>query len=150
VKRQVTISRSPAQTRKLAARLAGDLTDGDVLTLRGGLGSGKTCFVQGLAEALGIRHPVTSPTFTIVNEHVGTRRLYHVDLYRLHDPEEVLALGFADYLEADGITAVEWPERAGDLIPPTAIQIFFEVLPGSRRRRITIERTSRVTDTSKE
>ena len=109
-----------------------------VMALHGDLGGGKTCFVRGLARALGINQAVTSPTFTIVNEYRGRRPLYHIDLYRLNGSEEVLSLGFEEYLEANGVIAVEWAERAEGLIPADAIHIHFEALPDPDHRRITV------------
>ena len=133
-------SSSPRETRRIAARLLATLTGPAVLALHGELGSGKTCFVQGLAAALGVAQPVTSPTFTLINEYAGARRLYHIDLYRVRGPDEVLALGFEEYLEAGGVVAVEWPERAAGLIPPHAIHVTLAALDAPGRRSITIER----------
>ena len=132
------VSRSPEETRALAQSLLHALPPQAVVALHGELGSGKTCFVQGLALARGIPQAVTSPTFTIVNEYQGgIRPLYHIDLYRLRSPDEVPALGFDEYLEVDGITVIEWAERAGDLIPASAIHVTFEVLPNPDERLIT-------------
>jgi tRNA threonylcarbamoyladenosine biosynthesis protein TsaE len=129
----------PEATWRLAGELLERLPAGRaVIALQGDLGSGKTCFVQGLALALGIRVPVTSPTFTVINEYPGARPLYHIDLYRLHGPDEVLALGFEDYLESDGITAVEWPERAGDLLPPDTVHVHLTALAQPDERLISI------------
>lgn len=131
-------SHSVRDTHTLARHLLKQLSGRVVLALSGDLGSGKTCFVQGLAAALGIDRPVTSPTFTLVHEYKGTRPLVHVDLYRLHDSLEALMLGLEEYFENDGITAVEWAERAEDLFPPDAIRISFEALADTHARRITI------------
>jgi tRNA threonylcarbamoyladenosine biosynthesis protein TsaE len=132
------ISHSPEDTWQLAERVVEALPGAAVLALHGDLGSGKTTFVQGIALALGIGHPVTSPTFTIVNEHHGTRTLHHVDLYRLAGPDDVLNLGFDEYLESDGITAVEWPDRAEGLLPAHTVHIRFDVMPCPDERRIRI------------
>jgi tRNA threonylcarbamoyladenosine biosynthesis protein TsaE len=110
-----------------------------VVALHGELGSGKTCFAQGIARALGIERPVTSPTFTIIHEYAGRRRLCHIDLYRVRGPEEALALGFMEYLNADAITVIEWAERAGELIPDTAVHVYLEALPTARCRRIRVQ-----------
>jgi tRNA threonylcarbamoyladenosine biosynthesis protein TsaE len=133
-----SVTRSPAETRRLAARLCRRLPARAVVALHGDLGSGKTCFVQGLAEALGIKAAVTSPTFTLVNEYRGDRPLVHIDLYRLSHPDEVLALGFEEYLLSDGITAVEWPDRAGDLLPADAWHVTLSPTAHPRHRRVTI------------
>ncbi|MBN1558573.1 MAG: tRNA (adenosine(37)-N6)-threonylcarbamoyltransferase complex ATPase subunit type 1 TsaE [Lentisphaerae bacterium] len=129
-------SRSPAETRRLAARLAADLPPRAILALHGELGSGKTCFVQGLAEALHIAAPVTSPTFTLIREYQGDRALTHIDLYRLATPDEAGALDLDAYMERDGITAIEWAEKAAGLLPDDTIHITFRT--GSRPRERTI------------
>jgi len=125
----------------LAAELAGELEDRAIIALRGDMGSGKTCFVRGLALALGIECTVNSPTFTIVNEYQGCRRLYHVDLYRLTSPEDVLAFGFDELLEKRAIIAIEWADRAGDLIPDQSIDIALKCLDEPDEREVRIRRT---------
>lgn len=132
------VSRSPEDTWELAGALIDQLPGRAVIAMHGELGAGKTCFVQGLGIALGVDQPVTSPTFTIVNEYRGTRPLYHIDLYRLSGPDEVLALGFDEYLNADGITVIEWAERAAELLPPDTIHIELTVLPSPDSRRIVL------------
>ena len=107
---------TPEATQAIAKALGMTMPPGITLALHGPLGAGKTCFVKGLASALEIPHPITSPTFTIINEYQGRIPLYHIDLYRLSGPDEALALGLEDYLFGDGITAIEWPDRAGDLL----------------------------------
>ncbi len=129
---------SPEDTRRLAGELLRVLPARAVIALHGDLGSGKTCFVQGLALALGVEVPVTSPTFTVINEYPGAKPLYHIDLYRLHDPDEVLALGFEDYLESEGITAIEWPDRAGDLLPPGTVHVRLTALEEPDAREVSI------------
>jgi tRNA threonylcarbamoyladenosine biosynthesis protein TsaE len=135
---ETVITHSPAETMALAARLLREFSGRLVLALHGELGSGKTCFVQGLARALDIHHPVTSPTFTLVNEHAGTRDLVHIDLYRLSGPDEALALGFDEFVERFAVTAVEWAERARELFPPDSLDIAFAVLPDPACREIRI------------
>jgi tRNA threonylcarbamoyladenosine biosynthesis protein TsaE len=139
MKQKRIVSHSPEETRQIARDLIREHSGRLVLALHGDLGSGKTCFVQGLAAALGVRRAVTSPTFTIINEYKGPRPLYHVDLYRLNSPDEALGIGFEDYMETDGVTAVEWAERAGDLIPENAIHVYFQAMEGSNVRSIRIE-----------
>ena len=133
------VSHSPEETWQIARTLIQEHPGRIVLALHGDLGSGKTCFVQGLAAALGIRRAITSPTFTVINEYKGPRPLCHIDLYRLNSPDEALGIGFEDYLETDGVTAVEWAERAGDLIPEDAIHVYFQAMEGSNERSIRIE-----------
>lgn len=132
------ISRSIEDTYKIASQLIEQLTPSGTLALHGDLGTGKTTFVQGLAVALNINYPITSPTFTIVNEYPGTIPLYHMDLYRLSGPDEILALGFEDYLANEGIVAIEWAERAGDLIPQDTVHIYLKALPAHEERQIKI------------
>lgn len=132
------VSVSPQNTQDIAAEVLLQLPQSAVLALEGDLGSGKTCFTQGLAIALGVRQAVTSPTFTLIREYKGERPLYHIDLYRLTDPDEVIALGLDEYFESDGITAIEWAERAGDLLPEHTVRISFEVLPAVDHRLIVI------------
>jgi tRNA threonylcarbamoyladenosine biosynthesis protein TsaE len=133
------VSHSPADTHRLAAELLTALPEHAVVALYGDLGSGKTCFVQGLAEAMGIHEPVTSPTFTLVNEYRGERLLTHVDLYRLTSPDEALAMGFEELVESDGITAIEWAERAEELLPAGTLRLRFRTPEDGQLRVITIE-----------
>ena len=123
---------SVEETWRLAEEFAGELKPGDVVCLEGDLGAGKTTFTQGLAAHLGARRAVTSPTFCLVVEHPTSRfLLVHMDLYRLHDADDVLAIGWEDYLARGAVVFVEWPDRAGDLIPPGARHVRFEHLPDS-------------------
>lgn len=141
------------ETWALARRLAAELKPGDVVCLEGDLGAGKTTFVQGLAAAMGVKGRVTSPTFCLIQEHRlpseaidGSQRpltadgsprlLVHVDLYRLRGEDDVLAIGWEDYLAEGAVLAVEWPERAGSLIPADARHIVFTHLEGEESRRI--------------
>ena len=132
------ITHSAAETRRLARCLLKTLPGRAVLALHGDLGGGKTCFVQGLAEGLGIRQPVTSPTFTLVHEYQGKRRLVHADLYRIRSTDDALSLGLDEYFETDGVVAVEWAERAAELLPADVVHIRFETLDAPRARRITV------------
>ena len=129
---------SVEETWALARRVAAELKNGDVVCLEGDLGAGKTTFTQGLAAALGVNGRVTSPTFCLVQEHNGDRLLVHMDLYRLHSPEDVLAIGWEDYLDRGAILVVEWPECAGDLIPPDAVHIHFSHGDCGENRHIDI------------
>jgi tRNA threonylcarbamoyladenosine biosynthesis protein TsaE len=132
------LTRSPLETQAVAAALVESVKGPTTLALHGDLGSGKTCFVQGLARAIGIDRPVTSPTFIIVNEYKAERPLIHVDLYRLESTREVESLALDEYTEAGGICAVEWAERAGDLLPADAVHVHLANTdrPGERRIRV--------------
>ena len=143
MKPRTVISKSPEETRALAASLLPALGKGAVLALHGELGSGKTCFVQGLAAAMGVRQVVTSPTFTLVNEYAGRLPLYHLDLYRLCGAKDLAGLGLDDYLDPDGITVIEWAERAADLLPESAWHLYFATLSDPEMRTITVEAAHR-------
>ena len=118
---------SVEETWAVAKLFAAELKPGDVVALEGDLGAGKTTFVQGLAVSLGAKHAVTSPTFCLVVEHpTGTLLLVHLDLYRLHGPDDVLDLGWEDYLSRGAVMLVEWPDRAGDLLPSDAWRVRIE------------------------
>lgn len=124
-------------TWALAEDLAKELKPGDVVCLEGDLGAGKTTFTQGLASALEVSGRVTSPTFCLVQEHRGKNvLLVHMDLYRLASESDVLTIGWEDYLDEGAILVVEWPERAGSLIPENAKHIVFTHLEGEEHRRI--------------
>lgn len=120
-----THTSSPDETRQLARELSALLKAGDVISLTGDLGAGKTCFVQGLAEALGIEEHITSPTFTILKPYKGSIPLYHFDLYRLDTLEEMTDIGLMDYLPGDGVTVLEWGDKAGTLLPAERLDIDF-------------------------
>lgn len=120
------ISNSPSDTWTIASEFFQGLEIPAVIALHGNLGAGKTCFTQGLAQAAGVKEPVCSPTYTIISEYRGTVPFHHIDLYRLGGPEEAFDLGFNEYLEADGITVIEWAERAAELLPPSTIHIRLE------------------------
>jgi len=145
LKEQKFVSHSPGETREIACRLIRELPCPAVIALHGELGSGKTCFAQGTALALGIEEAVTSPSFTFINEYKGDSALYHIDLYRLSNPDEVAALGFQDCIEAGGITVIEWAERAGDLVPDIATHVYFETMPDPRQRSIVIRKPEALT-----
>ncbi len=119
-------SNSPADTWKIAAEFLQTLETPVVIALHGNLGAGKTCFAQGLAQAAGVMEPVCSPTYTIISEYQGAVPFHHIDLYRLGGPEEAYDLGLDEYLETNGITVIEWAERAGELLPPSTIHVRLE------------------------
>lgn len=110
-------------TQKIASEIADTLKGDEFIAMYGDLGAGKTAFVQGLARALGITDHITSPTFTIVNEYEGRVPLYHFDVYRISDPDEMYEIGYEEYVDTDGICIVEWAELIEDLFPPRYYKI---------------------------
>ncbi len=129
---------SPEQTEALGAALGAVIPAGTVLAYRGDLGAGKTAFTRGLARGLGYREPVTSPTYTIVNEYIGGRiPLFHFDMYRLGSSEDLWDIGWEDYLDRGGVCAVEWSENVADALEG-ALAVSIEKL-GDTQRRITLE-----------
>lgn len=104
-------SESAARTHQLGALLGALLRPGDVVLLDGPLGAGKTALTQGIGAGLGVAGAINSPTFTLLKEYMGRLPLYHFDLYRIEDPEELFTLGFEDYFGGDGVCVVEWADR---------------------------------------
>ena len=132
------ITNSPAETEAVGAALAAVLRSGTVIAYRGDLGAGKTAFTRGLARGLGYGEPVTSPTYTIVNEYLGGRLpLFHFDMYRLASSDDLWDIGWEDYLERGGICAVEWSENVDDAME-NAVCVTIEKL-GEDSRRIILE-----------
>ena len=127
-------------TRALAAEIARRALPGTVLALSGDLGAGKTCFIQGLAAGLGVRGPVTSPTFIMIAEYAGRLPLYHVDLYRTASLGEIRGLGLDELLGGAGVTAIEWAEKAEALLPPRTIRVHIRGA-GDEPRTIEIDGT---------
>ena len=125
---------SPAGTEALGARLATALRPGDVVLVSGELGAGKTTFVRGACRALGVTGPVTSPTFTIGRRYGGRFPVSHVDLYRVDDPDHEDPGLLADYLAADAVVFVEWPERVEPGFRQVAARVRLEHRGGDRRR----------------
>jgi tRNA threonylcarbamoyladenosine biosynthesis protein TsaE len=155
---KIIVTKNFLETQKVAEKLIKKLKPGDVLALKGNLGSGKTCFTQGLAKALGIKKIITSPTFVLLKIYpvgckitpvkfskigakqlntvnINIKKLYHFDLYRLNNEKELLALGFEEILEKkDGIVVLEWPERAQKILPKKRININFKLIDENTRK----------------
>ncbi len=129
---------SPEQTEALGEALGKVLRPGTVVAYTGDLGAGKTAFTRGLAKGLGASEPVTSPTYTIVNEYLSGRiPLFHFDMYRLRSSEDLFDIGWEDYLERGGVCALEWSENVADALEnPIRVQL---EKTGENARRITIE-----------
>jgi tRNA threonylcarbamoyladenosine biosynthesis protein TsaE len=129
------ISVNPAETKAVGERLAEKIQTGDVLALVGDLGAGKTQFVKGLAKGLGSTAVVTSPTFTLVHEYLGSRLpIYHFDFYRIESLAALRAIGFDEIVFGDGVSVIEWADRFVDAIPPRARWIKFEIVSDDQRR----------------
>ena len=132
------ITHTPQQTEAIAEALGKTLSAGAIIAYRGNLGAGKTAFTRGLARGLGICEPVTSPTYTIVNEYLSGRLpLFHFDMYRLHSSDDLFDIGWEDYLLRGGVCAVEWSENVADAME-SAILVQIETLD-PETRRITID-----------
>ena len=118
-------SETPEETQALGEKLGKTLKQGDVIALIGDLGTGKTCMTQGIVRGVGIAADeiVSSPSYILINEYSGTIPIYHIDLYRLENSEEIAELGLSEYVEGDGICIVEWAERMADALPDTCIKI---------------------------
>ncbi len=121
---------SADETRAVAAALSNALQPGDVVALVGDLGGGKTAFVQGACRALGVREPVTSPTFAIVQEYVGRIGVVHVDVYRLDTLQELHDLGFDELIDGERVTFVEWGDRIQAALPADHITVDIGLPPG--------------------
>lgn len=138
---EVFESNRSEETFNLAKRLGESAKAGEVYCLDGDLGTGKTVFTQGFAKGLGIEQPVNSPTFTIVCEYCSGRiPLYHFDVYRIEEPEEMDEIGYEDYFYGDGVCVVEWASQVEEIIPTNAVRITIEkdLSKGFDYRRITI------------
>ncbi|MGI8820287.1 MAG: tRNA (adenosine(37)-N6)-threonylcarbamoyltransferase complex ATPase subunit type 1 TsaE [Chthoniobacterales bacterium] len=137
------ISSSPEDTAHSGAECARNARVGDVFALSGDLGAGKTQWTKGFVAAIGSNAAVTSPTFTLIHEYTGGRcPVYHFDFYRLEQPEAVLALGFDEYVESDGICIIEWADRFPQLLPPhvTTVAITAITAQGPEARTIEVQR----------
>lgn len=129
------LARSEPDTMRLGEALAKTLPRGAVLALCGTLGSGKTRLVQAIATACAVP-PMTvlSPTFTLCNEYVGDRNIYHLDLYRVADTDELFEMGFEEYLQTEGITCIEWADRFREMMPAAYLEITIHVVDDQQRR----------------
>lgn len=140
------ITNNPEETIAFAKKLGSLLKIGDIIAYKGGLGAGKTTFTRGLAIGIGLDDNVTSPTFSIVNEYRGKINLYHFDMYRIINSEELEATGFYDYPLDESIFAIEWSENIADILPPSTIFVTIELID-SETRKITVEGDERFADT---
>ncbi|HLQ26436.1 MAG TPA: tRNA (adenosine(37)-N6)-threonylcarbamoyltransferase complex ATPase subunit type 1 TsaE [Acidiferrobacterales bacterium] len=128
--------KTAADTEVLGARLAAGLRAGSVIFLRGELGAGKTTLVRGLLHGLGHQGAVKSPTYTLIEPYfLPGHAIFHFDLYRLKHPEELEFLGLRDYLQAQGVCLIEWPERGEGFLPPADVDVFIYSIDDGRMAR---------------
>jgi tRNA threonylcarbamoyladenosine biosynthesis protein TsaE len=131
-------SHSAEATQKIGERLARQLPAGSVCALIGDLAAGKTTFTRGFTRHFQVKEQVGSPTFTLINEYHGTAVIYHFDCYRIKHPEELLELGFFEYLDANAYVLIEWAELIEELLPPETIRIVFVYGENEQQREITV------------
>lgn len=129
---------SADETRAIGQAVAGMLGSGDVISLTGDLGAGKTTFVQGAAKGLGVEEPVLSPTFTLVREYRGVSPVFHVDVYRLDRLQEVLDLGFEEMLDSGGVVFIEWGDAIEALLPDDYLQIEMSIPDQGDERHLSV------------
>lgn len=129
------ISASQSETETVGERLAQKLGRGEVIGLTGDVGAGKTHFTKGVARGLGVPGEITSPTFTLVHEYKrGRLPFYHFDFYRLERLEELVAIGFEEYLDANGVCVIEWADRFPEALPERTRWVHFEIAAGDERQ----------------
>ncbi len=139
------ITRTPEETEHIGAMLAEQLKESGAerafIAMRGEMGVGKTAFVRGFSSVFGVKN-VKSPTYTMVNEYRGSARIFHFDMYRIEDSDDLASIGYDDYIMADGFCIAEWCENIEDEIPEGAISVTIERCPEDvNTRRITVWRT---------
>ncbi|WP_291966061.1 tRNA (adenosine(37)-N6)-threonylcarbamoyltransferase complex ATPase subunit type 1 TsaE [Caloramator sp.] len=127
------VTNNERETFELGYKIGTKLKKGDVISLNGDLGAGKTHLTKGIAAGLGVDDYITSPTFTIVNEYMGRLPFYHFDVYRIDDIYEMYEIGFDEYLYGDGVCVVEWGDMVEELLPKNKIYIYIKKLDDSIR-----------------
>lgn len=132
------LAASPEDTRAIGRAVAGVLRPGDVVSLTGDLGAGKTTLVQGAAEGLGVTQPVLSPTFTLIREYEGRLPIHHMDVYRLDSLQDVVDLGFDELVDGPGVVFVEWGDAIESLLPPDHLQVELDLTEDGEARRVTV------------
>lgn len=131
-------TKSPEETIELGRRIGGLLKKGDIIALQGTLAAGKTTISKGIAESLGVRETITSPTFCLISEYEGKMPLYHMDVYRLEGAEDFSNLGTEDMLYGDGVCLIEWSEKIMSELPSSAVILKIET-ENDGSRTITLE-----------
>ncbi len=138
MKKEAIISRSEQDTYELGEKLGRSAEKGSIFALSGELGTGKTVIAKGIARGIGVSEEIISPSYLKLEIYKGKFDFFHFDLYRFRDQDELDELGFEEYWESDGVSVIEWPEKAEGRIPLFAIKIYFEWISATERR-ITIE-----------
>lgn len=133
------VTKSPDDTRELAAQIAPLLRPGDLLLLAGDLGAGKTAFTQGLGRALGVTQPITSPTFTLMRSYEGNVRLLHIDVYRLEYLQEITDLGIPELVDDEAVAVVEWGDVAEAVLPTDFLEVQISYGEGDEERHINLQ-----------
>ncbi|MCY6369788.1 tRNA (adenosine(37)-N6)-threonylcarbamoyltransferase complex ATPase subunit type 1 TsaE [Clostridium ganghwense] len=135
---------SVEKTISIGTEIGKNANKGDIICLIGDLGTGKTHITKGIAKGLNVEDHITSPTFNIVNEYDGRIKLYHFDVYRVNDPDEIEAIGFDEYIFGEGVSIIEWANYIEELIPKNHLRIIIEKLPdmGVNFRKISIKYNS--------
>lgn len=140
------LSDSPGKTKKIGEKLGRQLKKGDIVALIGELGSGKTCFTQGLMKGLKVlKKNITSPSFVLINEYKGRLPVYHFDIYRMNNLKEVVDLGYEEYFYGNGISVIEWADKIEKLLPKECIRVYFEI-KGEKERKISIRDRNSIKD----
>lgn len=135
----IYITNSEKETFELGKRLSDKVKKGDIFLVNGSLGAGKSVLIRGISSGLGINEPMPSPTFTIVNEYNAREKIYHFDLYRITDSFELFEIGFEEYLYSGGVIFIEWPDKAGDLLPVSKNCIKIDInIKDNNKREINI------------
>lgn len=139
-------SKSAADTMAIGKIIGAAAVGGDVIALVGDLGTGKTCLSQGIARGLDVPevYPITSPTFTLINEYPGRVTLYHFDIYRLQGAQDLEDMGYEDYFYGGGVTVIEWAERIKDILPPETLFITMNYLGEHDREMILAGNKDRI------
>ena len=135
------ITKSVEETLEIGEQLGKLLNKGNIVCLSGDLGAGKTAFTKGIAKGMGVFDYVTSPTYTIINEYEGRLPLYHFDVYRLNNVEEMYELGYEEYFFGDGVVVLEWADIVRDIIPGERLWITILNTKGDNSREIIMEPT---------
>jgi tRNA threonylcarbamoyladenosine biosynthesis protein TsaE len=119
----IFVSRSEKETFNFAKSLSDKIKPGNIFLVEGNLGVGKSVFIRGAARGLGVKDSMPSPSFTIVNEYIGKFPVYHFDFYRINNPVELFEIGFEEYIYSNGVSFIEWPSKAGELLPVKCIKV---------------------------